>query len=373
MKKLYFDYNATTPVLPEVFDAMTPHLQQGFGNPGSPHGWGLEAREALDKAREQVAALVGAEPDEIHFTACATESSNMVIQGMFRDDKSGGLITSQIEHPATLGPAAWLEGLGVKVTRLEVDDQCLVNPDRVAEALEADTRLVSIMLANNETGTVQPIEKISRTTAQASAYLHADAAQALGKIPVNVNDLGVDFMTIAGHKLYAPKGVGALYIRKGVELPPIQFGGGQEAGLRPGTENIALIAGLGKACEIACRDLETEEARQRGLGKLLLRELESVEHLLHCPKAPRLPNTMAIAFPGKAADRIVEGLALEDVGVSPGAACHATETKISHVLEAMRVPEELAMGTIRFSWGRLTTAQDVVQMVGRLKTVLAAC
>lgn len=373
MKKLYFDYNATTPVLPEVFEAMVPYLQDNFGNPGCPHGWGLDAREALDKAREQVAALIGAKASEIYFTACATESSNMVLQGVFRDYKGGGLVISTIEHPATTAPAAWLETQGVDVRRADVDNNGLIAPAVLAQDVTPGTKLVSIMLANNETGVVQPIANFSEIAHKHGALMHTDAAQALGKIPVNVSELNVDFITIAGHKLYAPKGIGALYVKEGVELPPLYYGGGQENGLRPGTENIAYAVGLGAACELAARDLEAEEERQRALGQLLLSELGDIDHHLHSKDAPRLPNTMSIAFPGKTADRIVEGLALDDVGVSPGAACHATETKISHVLEAMDVPEELALGTIRFSWGRLTTENDVREMVSRLRAVLAAC
>jgi cysteine desulfurase len=372
MRPLYFDYNATTPVSPEVFEAMRPLFQERFGNPGSPHAWGLAAREALDTARGQVAALINAGPDEIVFTSCATESNNMALLGLLRDRPGARLVTSAVEHPAVLRPARFLQERGADVDILAVDGQGLLDPKAVARACEQPTRLVSVMLANNETGALQPVAEIAKAAHAAGALLHTDAAQACGKIPVDVRELDVDFLTLAGHKLSAPKGVGALYLRRGLDLPPLLLGGGQERGLRSGTENVALAVGLGAACALAARGLEAEAERQRGLGRRLLAGLGAldVEFLVHAKDAARLPNTLSVGFRGLDAGRLVEGLALRDAAVSAGAACHAGESSVSHVLTAMGAPLEYAQGTLRFSWGRSTTADDVDELLARLDDVL---
>lgn len=372
MRPLYFDHNATTPVLPEVFEAMRPYFQDRFGNPGSPHAWGLAAKEALEAARAQVAALIGAEPVEIVFTSCATESNNMVLLGLLRDRPGARLVTSAVEHPAVLQPAKFLRERGADVEVLAVDRDGLLDPAAVARACGKPTRLVSVMLANNETGALQPVAGIAHAARTAGALVHTDAAQACGKIPVDVRELGVDFLTLAGHKLYAPKGVGALYLRTGLDLPPLLLGGGQERGLRSGTENVALACGLGAACALAARDLEAEAQRQRGLGKRLLAGLTALDaaFLVHAGNAPRLPNTLSIGFRNLDAGRLVEGLALRDAAVSAGAACHAGQSTVSHVLTAMDAPAEYAQGTLRFSWGRSTTADDVDELLVRLDHVL---
>ena len=322
MKPLYFDHNATTPVLPEVFEAMRPLFQDRFGNPGSPHAWGLAAKEALETARAQVAALIHAEPREILFTSCATESNNMVLLGLLRDVPNARLATSAVEHPAVLQPAKFLRERGADVEVLAVDRDGLLDPAAVARACGKPTRLVSVMLANNETGALQPVAEIARAARASGALVHTDAAQACGKIPVDVNELGVDFLTLAGHKLYAPKGVGALYLRRGLDLPPLLLGGGQERGLRSGTENVALACGLGAACALAARDLEAEAERQRRLGDRLLAGLGALdaELLVHTRNAPRLHNTLSIGFRDLDAGLLVEGLALRDAAVSAGAA-----------------------------------------------------
>lgn len=370
VKPLYFDHNATTPVHDKVFRAMRPFLTEKFGNPGSPHHWGLEAREALEEARANVASLINADPEEIFFTSCATESNNMVLFGTLGLSE-GRFVTSAVEHPAILEPAKALRRYGLETTLVPVDENGLVDPEEVIKACRRGTKLVSIMLANNEVGAIQPVQRISSMLGPGT-FLHSDAAQAVGKIPVDVKELGLDFMTIAGHKLYAPKGVGALYVRKGLSLPPHLYGGGQEYGLKSGTENVAFAVALGAACLLAKDDLEEETRRQRDLGLLFLAELDALGHdyILHAQNAPRLPNTMSIGFRNLPADRIVEGLALADVGVSPGAACHSTDVRISHVLEAMEVPREYALGTIRFSWGRSTTAEDVRELGERLGRVI---
>lgn len=372
MRPLYFDYNATTPVLPEVFEAMRPCFQDRFGNPGSPHAWGLAAKEALEAARAQVAALIGAEPAEIVFTSCATESNTMVLLGLLREAPGARLATSAVEHPAVLQPAKFLRERGVDVEVLAVDRDGLLDPADVARACGTPTRLVSVMLANNETGALQPVAEIARAARAAGTLVHTDAAQACGKIPVDVNTLGVDFLTLAGHKLYAPKGVGALYLRSGLDLPPLLLGGGQERGLRSGTENVALAVGLGAACALAARGLETEAERQRRLGDRLLSGLGALDakFLVHARNAPRLPNTLSIGFRNLDAGRFVEGLALRDAAVSAGAACHAGQSTVSHVLTAMDAPTDFAQGTLRFSWGRNTTAQDVDDLLVRLADVL---
>lgn len=374
MKPLYFDHNATTPILPEVFEAMEPFLRGSFGNPSSPHPWGLEAKEALERARRQVAACINAQPEEIVFTSCATESNHMVFSGLFGHSTRGRIVTSTVEHPSVLAPIERLEKRGVRVVRLPVDENGRVSVQDAKDACTPDTELVSVMLANNEVGTIQPVAQFAPHAESLGALVHTDASQAVGKIRVDVRQLDVDFLTIAGHKLYAPKGIGALYIRSVRTLPPLLLGGGQERGMRSGTENVAFAVALGKACEIAGRTVEDEGARQRALGDVLVSGLRELghKHLPFATGADRLPNTLAVGFRGVDAGRIVEGLALADVGVSAGAACHGDSTEISPVLRAMGVDPEYARGAIRFSWGRSTTEEDVRDLLGRLKGVLDA-
>ncbi|KMY65862.1 hypothetical protein AAU61_19670 [Desulfocarbo indianensis] len=372
MQPIYFDYNATTPVLPRVFEAMRPYLTQHFGNPSSGHAWGLAAARAVDEGRGRVADLIGCSPGELVFTSCATESNTMVLRGLCEHRPGAHLVISAIEHPATMACAAFLESVGVEVTRVPVDQEGLVSPRAVAEACSSHTALISVMLANNESGAIQPVAEIAALARKKGIALHSDAAQAVGKIPVDVGALGVDFLTVAGHKLYAPKGVGALFVRRGAELPPMLRGGGQEHGLRAGTENVPYMAALGEACALAKGDLAAEMARQREMGQALLAGLKSLgaPFRLHSEQAPRLPNTMAIGFKGLRAADILSGLVGLDVAVSAGAACHGDTTTVSHVLEAMAVPIEYAHGTLRFSWGRPTTTAEVAEVVKRLGSVL---
>lgn len=372
MKSLYFDYNATTPILPEIFEAMRPYLTQHFGNPSSDHLWGLKAKRGMEEARAQVAGLLGAQPQEIYFTSCATESNNMVLEGIFGANPNGRLVTTAVEHPAILFPAERLAKRGVKVTLAPVDRQGVVDGDALRKACDGGAELVSMMLANNETGAIQPVAELAAWARERGILVHTDASQAVGKIPVDVNELGVDFLTVAGHKLYAPKGVGALYVRQGVELEPFMLGGGQEGGLRPGTENLPYMAGLGAACQLAAKTLSDEMARQEELGRQFLKLLPEtgVDHTIHSLDVPRLPNTLSVGFEGLMVGDILSGLVARDVAVSAGAACHGSETTISHVLQAMAVPEEIALGTIRVSWGRPTTQLDVVEMAARLREVV---
>ncbi len=370
MKPLYFDYNATTPVLPPVRQAMLPFLGESFGNPGSGHAWGLSAQRAVEQAREQVARLLGAEPGEIIFTSCATESDNLALGGIL--EPGDHLVTSAVEHPAITEYLPVLRERGVEVALAPVDDQGRISLEAVRRLCTPRTRLVSVMLANNETGTIQPVAEIAAWARKRGILVHSDAAQAVGKIPVDVGELGVDLLTVAGHKLYAPKGVGALYLRRGVELKPLLHGGGQERGLRPGTENVPHLVGLGRACALARQDLEQEMARQRDLGRRFITGLEALgrDIRLHAREVPRLPGTMSVGFAGFQAGDILSGLVAREVGASAGAACHGDTTTVSHVLAAMGVPDTYAHGTIRFSWGRLTTAGDVDELLQRLRLVL---
>lgn len=371
MKDLYFDYNATTPVLPEVFQAMRPYLEGRFGNPASGHAWGLEAREAVKNARAQVARLINATPEEIHFTSCATESNNMVVQGVM--SAGGTLVTTAVEHPAVLEPASVCEDRGAVLRIAPVDGEGAIDTEETVALITPGTRLVSVMLANNEVGTIQPVWSLAPACIAVGALLHTDAAQAVGKVPVDVRALGVDFLTIAGHKLYAPKGVGALFVRKGVVLPPLSFGGGQERGLRPGTENVASIVALGAACELVDTNLEDQMARQRRLGDILLDGLDRLgtPFTLHAANTRRLPNTLSINFWGYTANRLTEAMALNGIGISAGAACHCTGGTLSHVLQAMGVDEAQGLGTLRFSWGRLTTKDQILELITRLPAVFA--
>lgn len=374
MPPIYFDYNATTPILPRVFEAMRPYLTEHFGNPSSGHAWGLAAARAVDQGRAKVAALLNCAPSEIVFTSCATESNTMVLRGLCEHNPGAHLVLSAIEHPASQACAAFLESVGVGVTKVPVDAQGVVSPDDVAAAITPDTALVSIMLANNETGAIQPVAQIAAIAHERGIPIHTDAAQAVGKIPVDVAALDVEFLTVAGHKLFAPKGVGALFVRSGAALPAMLRGGGQEGGYRAGTENVAYIAGLGEACAMASEDLGLEIARQGELGRVFLAGLHKlgIAHVLHSANAPRLLNTMAIGFTGYRAADLLSGLVGMDVAVSAGAACHGDTTTVSHVLEAMKVPEAEAHGTLRFSWGRPTTRQEVEEVIARLGQVLAS-
>ncbi len=373
MRRLYFDYNATTPVLPAVAREILPFFTERFGNPGSGHEWGLEAKAALDQARARVAGLLHCAPGNIVFTGCATESNNIVLLGLLPQLPGSQLVVSATEHPAVLEPARVLAKRGVGVTVLPVAGDGRVDPDAVLAACTPRTRLISVMLANNETGVLNPVAEIAARARSRGILVHTDAAQACGKIPVDAPALGVDYLTLAGHKMYAPKGVGALYIREGAPVGALAFGGGQEKKVRPGTENVPYLAGLGAAAELARADIAQEEARQRRLGEALLAGLRGLgrEFLVAGEGAPRLPNTAMVCFQGLRAGDILSGLAGLDVGASAGAACHADTESLSHVLAAMRVPVEYARGAVRLSWGRPTTEEDGAELVQRLGQVLA--
>jgi cysteine desulfurase len=369
-RPLYFDYNATTPVLPSIVRTMLPYFSERFGNPASAHLWGIEANAAVALARGQVATLLDCAPEEIVFTSCATEANNLALLGLLQPPLDH-VIVSAIEHPAVLEPATEYRRRGGAVTIIPVDGQGRVDPEALRRAITQNTRLISIMLANNEVGTIQPVAEIASIAKEHGILLHTDAAQAVGKIPVTVNGLGVDMLTLAGHKLYAPKGVGALYVRKGVGLGPLSFGGGQEGGLRPGTENVPYLVALGEACRLA-GDVYAEQIRQRDLRDRFEEGLGSlgIPFRVHGRDAERLPNTTSVGFKGLRTGDLLSGLVGADVAVSAGAACHGDIETVSHVLVAMNVDPEHARGTLRFSFGRPTTEDDVLELLNRLDLVI---
>lgn len=366
-KLIYLDHNATTPIDPDVASAMLPFLHEQFGNPSSPHRYGVEAKLAIEKARGHVAALIGAEPEEIVFTSGGSESNNTAIFGAAGARRGGGrhVVTSAIEHPAVLEPCRELERQGVALTVLPVDRRGYVDPDAVRRAIRPETVLISVMHANNEVGTVQPIAEIAAVAREHGVPVHTDAAQSVGKIPVDVRTLGVDLLTIAGHKLYGPKGVGALYVRTGMELPKLIHGADHESNRRAGTENVLEIVGLGRAAEIAARALDGEQERARQLRDRLRARIEQSlgEVPVNGDPDAGLPNTLSLSFPGIDAATLLAEIG-DRVAASAGAACHSEGVDLSPVLEAMQVPVERAMGTVRFSVGRTTTEADVDEAGG---------
>jgi cysteine desulfurase len=367
---IYLDYNASTPIDPRVAGVMRPFLEEAYGNPSSLHWAGAPARRAVERARGQVAGLLGCAPDEVIFTSGGSEANNLALKGVFfaQRDRGDHLITTAVEHPAILEPCRFLERLGARVTYLPVDRTGRVDPVDVRKAITPRTLLISIMHANNEVGTIQPIEKVSRIARQRGVLLHTDAAQSAGKIPTNVDRLGVDLLSLAGHKLYAPKGVGALYVRRGVQLEPLVHGAGHEGGRRAGTESALLVAALGQAAELA-RDLApmAEVWRLRDLLWALLRDRFGEHVVLNGHPEQRLPNTLNVAFVGRVGADLLAGL--EGVAASTGSACHAGSVELSPVLRAMGVPEEVGMGAIRLSLGRSTTEAEVRAVAERFAAV----
>lgn len=357
---IYLDHNATTPVLPEAVEAMMPYLREHFGNPSSAHVYGKRAQRAVERAREQVASLIGCMPSEIVFTSGGTEANNLAIRGVAaaRDGRRG-IISSAIEHPATAQCCQSLEQRGWSVTNVDVDEDGRVIVEQVREAIGEDTALVTVMHANNETGVIQPVDEIAKLAHEAGASVHTDAAQSVGKVAVGVEELGVDLLSVAGHKLYAPKGVGALYIRRGTPLKPLLLGAGHEGGLRPGTENVASIVGFGKACEYAASTLKSEGERIEGLRELLwdlLRDgIDGIK--LNGHREKRLPNTLNVRFPDISGYVLLE--AAPQVAASTASACHGSALAASDVILAMGVAPEKAQGSVRLSLGRSTTREDI--------------
>jgi cysteine desulfurase len=369
--RIYLDFNASTPIVPEVAQAMKPFLSQHYGNPSSHHWAGEPAKEAVEQARQQVAELLECSPSEIVFTSGGSESNNHAIKGVFHALKERGnhIITTQIEHPAVINPCRFLERIGAEVTYISVDQYGRVDPKDIGKAITPKTILITVMHANNEVGTIQPIKEISEIARKHGILFHTDAAQSVGKIETKVDDLGVDLLSVAGHKIYAPKGVGAFYIREGTPIETLIHGAGHESGRRAGTENVLLIVGLGKACEVAKRYLNDDNIRDlRDRFWELLQENFGNRIVLNGHPIHRLPNTLNISFIGKVGGEILSQL--DGVAASTGAACHSGSVELSPVLKAMEVPPEVGMGAIRFSLGRTTTLQELERVVQLLKKAL---
>jgi len=376
-RRVYLDHNASTPVHPEVLQAMLPYFSERFGNPSSVHGFGREARDGMEAGREQIAAFLKVSKDEIVITSGGTESDNLGIKGVAAARRSGHIITSQIEHHAVLRTVQTLEQEGFTATYLPVDGYGMVNPDEVRAALRPDTIVVSLMGANSEVGTLQPIREIGRITREAGVPLHVDGVQTFGKVPIDVNAFGIDLLSFSGHKIYGPKGVAGLYIRKGTKMASIQHGGEHERRRRAGTENVAGIVGLGKAVEIRAREMAEEAVRLTALRDRLWDGVrERVEEVrLNGHPTERLPGTCNLCFRNVESESIVLGLDLKGIGVSAGSACTSGNVEPSYVLVAMGIPLDWAMGSVRSSLGHATSAEDIdyviesiVPLVAKLRT-----
>ncbi len=376
LNPIYLDYNATTPILPEVVDAMLPYLREHFGNPSSSHVYGQRTHKAVERAREQVAALIGCEADEIFFTSGGTEANNLAIRGVTeRNPDRKQVVTTAVEHPATSRPCAWLAQHGYHIEAVGVDADGRARIADAERTIYGNTALVTVMHSNNETGVLQPIAELSRLAHAAGTIIHTDAAQSVGKVHVNVRDLDVDLLSIAGHKLYAPKGVGALYIRRGTAIAPFALGASHERGLRPGTENVASIVALGVACLAAGRDLEANAQRTRALRDALWQKLQAgIPQLkLNGHFELRLPNTLNVRFPRVSGNAVLA--AAPRIAASTGSACHSSTAlttgsstvptagsggeSASAVILAMGVSPEDALGSVRLTLGRATTQQEI--------------
>jgi cysteine desulfurase len=373
MRRIYLDYNASTPIDPAVAAAMKPLLEEHYGNPSSGHWAAAPAKAAVETARTQVATLLGCHDDEIAFTSGGSEANNLALKGAFfaLRDKRDHIITTCIEHPSIIEPCRFLERLGARVTYLPVDSTGRVDPDNLRKAITPRTILISIMHANNEVGTIQPIADCARIARERGILFHTDAAQSVGKISTRVNDIGIDLLSIAGHKTYAPKGIGALYVRRGVTLEPLVHGAGHERGRRAGTENALLTTGLGKACELA-HDLAPMDRVQALRDRFwhALREQFGDRVVLNGHPLHRLPNTLNVSFVGRIGSEILA--CLEGVAATTGSACHSGRIELSPVLSAMGVTQEVGIGAVRFSLGRNTTRDEIDAVVERLNEALAA-
>jgi cysteine desulfurase len=373
MKNVYLDNNATTMVAPEVRDAMAPFFEELWGNPSSIHTFGGQVKKYVEEARERVAALIGADPSEIVFTSCGSESDNMALRGAV--EAAGGyphIITTRVEHPAVMTVCRYLGDRGCELTELRVDSEGRLDLDELGSSISSDTNIVSIMWANNETGVMFPVEEITQIVKQAGCVMHTDAVQVVGKLPVNVKETPVDMLSLSGHKLHAPKGVGALYVRKGTKLNPLILGGHQESGKRAGTENVPYIVGLGRACELAAEHMEEEMVRVKAMRDRLEKDI-----LASCPdvhvngdREHRLPNTVNVGFEFIEGEAIL--LMLDEVGIaaSSGSACTSGSLEPSHVMRAMGVPFTAAHGSIRFSLSRYNTDEDVSHTLEHLPRIV---
>ncbi len=371
---IYLDYNATTPIDKEVADAMTPYIYDHYGNPSSSHKLGVANKKAVEQARGQIADLLNCTVNEITFTSGGSESNNTVIKGVAYTYRHKGdhIITSQIEHPAVLNPCNYLERNGYQISYLPVNENGIVDVSKLSSMITDRTILVTIMHSNNETGAIQPVKEIAEICHKYGVLFHTDASQSVGKIPIDVQDLEVDFLTIAGHKLYAPKGIGALYTRKGLTIESLIHGAGHELGRRAGTENVIFDVALGKACEIAKKALQNNTLKQ--LSEYFYTELKNIfggQINLNGDWENRLPNTLNVSFIGYDGAKLLAQLG-EDIAASTGSACHSGVVSISPVLKAMNVPYEIARGAVRFSLGRYTTKEELDIVLKKLKEIHTA-
>jgi len=362
-KVYYFDYNATTPVHSEVLEAMMPFFKESYGNPSSVHTFGRETRAAVDSAREMVAKILGADASEIVFTSCGSESNNLVLKGLvsFHCKAKNHIITSCIEHPAILSTCSFLEESGYRITYLPVNENGRINLSELKEAITDQTLIISIMHGNNEIGVIQPISEIGGIAGKNGVFFHTDAVQTVGKIPIDVNKINVDFLSLSAHKFYGPKGAGALYVRRGIDMHPLIHGGHQEKSRRAGTENVAGIVGLGKACEIAMRDMDEEFRHLVSLKEKFCKGLmEKIPKIrINCSYENCMPNTLNVGFLAIEGESLLINLDLKGIAVSTGSACSSGSVEPSHVLRAIGVPVGYIQGSLRFSFGRFTTSEDI--------------
>ncbi|MBD3184803.1 cysteine desulfurase NifS [Candidatus Poribacteria bacterium] len=374
MERIYMDHNATTPVHPEVLATILPYYNEKFGNASSVHTFGREARADMEEAREKIADFIGAQPREIIFTSGGTESDNMAILGAVSKNVKKGkhIITSSIEHHAVLNTCKYLENKGHEVTYLNVDKYGVINLDQLRDSIKDDTVLITIMHANNENGTIEPIEEIVKIAAEKGVLVHSDAVQTLGKVPINLKELGVDLMTFSAHKIYGPKGIGILYIRRGTRIDPLIRGGHHERNLRGGTENVPAIVGFAKALEVANSDMDEEQSRLWKLTEKLKNGLlDQIDDLfINSHPENRVPGTMNISFDYLEGESIILSLDMKGVGVSTGSACTSGTLEPSHVLSALGLPIAAAQGAIRFSLGRSNTEEHVDYILQELPPII---
>jgi len=379
MKRIYLDYAATTPLHPDAFEAMKPFFIEKFGNPSSIHSFGRETRAALDESRDVIAKLIGAHPSEIFFTSSGTEATNFGLKGTAIKLRQAGkchIITCKTEHHATLSTCEFLEKQGFHVTYLDVDSYGSVDPEAVKKVITKDTGLITLMFVNNEVGTINPISDISKIAKENRIIFHTDAVQAFGKIPVNVDELGVDLLSLSAHKIYGPKGVGIIYVRRGIEIENLIHGGGQERGRRAGTENVAFAVGFAKAAQLICTNRESENKRMRELNntirRLLSEKFSYIEFNGHPDKS--LPNILSVSFDSKKieidGEALLMNLDIAGIAVSSGSACTSGSFKPSHVLLAMGKDEASARATIRFSFGSSTSVEEIIWTVGKLEEIV---
>ena len=375
MRNVYLDYSATTPVKEEVLQEMIPYYTQNFGNPSSLYTPGLTAKKGLTEARQRVADLINAEPGEIYFTSCGTEADNWVLEAIADKMQKKGkhIITSKIEHHAILHTCKYLEKFGYDVTYLDVDEEGFVHPEDLKAAMRDDTVLVSIMAVNNEIGTVQPIKELAAIAKAGGAYFHTDTVQAIGNIPIDVKDLGIDFLSMSAHKIYGPKGIGALYKRKGIQIPNLIHGGAQENKKRAGTENTAGIAGFGKAAQLAKENLDEHAAHSRELRQYLWDQIKDIPEIkLNGPAdfSKRHPGNLNVSFSYVEGESVLLLLDQKGISVSTGSACSSKSLAISHVLDAIGVPAAKANGAIRFTVGDFTTKEDIEYVAEHLRAII---